>query len=191
MYAHVFNILETVSQVANEWMVHMLEHSPFSDDVSHTFGSDHCQRGKRGNTGEQDGTNDCRMSWIPHHGFGGYDIPSSFRMYFNAKDSPVSFLSTIRTFPNAPRPTTRKRRKWLRFTAKETRRGQLLPLGFRRRQRPRTGADQGRRQRGGKEGRGGSVSCGSSPSPSNSTGLPWPFPMVIGERRFGRCWLFS
>lgn len=189
MYAHILNILETVSQVANEWMVHMLEHSPFSDDVSHAFGSDDCQRGKGEDAGEQDGTNECGMSWMPHEGSGRYDIPSSFRMYFNAKDSPVSFLSTIRTFPNAPRPTTRKRRKWFRFTAHRDGGGQLSPLDFRRRQRAKTGADQGRRQRGEKEeGRGG---CGSSPSPSNSTGLPWPFPMVIGERRFGRCWLFS
>lgn len=28
----------------------------------------------------------------------------------------MSFLSTMRTLPKAPRPTTRSRRKWLRFT---------------------------------------------------------------------------
>ena len=75
-------------------------------------------------------------------------------MYFNAKDSPVSFLSTIRTFPNAPRPTTRRRRKWFKFTAHGDGTGQLWPLDFRRRQRARTEADRGRRQRGGRgEGR--------------------------------------
>lgn len=45
------------------------------------------------------------------------NAPSSFRMYFSANDRPVSFLSTIRTFPKAPRPTTRRRRKWFRLTA--------------------------------------------------------------------------
>lgn len=43
-------------------------------------------------------------------------VPSSFRMYFRAKVRPVSFRSTMRTFPKAPLPTTRKRRKWLRLT---------------------------------------------------------------------------
>lgn len=38
-------------------------------------------------------------------------------MYLRAKDRPVSFLSTIRTLPKAPRPTTRSKRKWFRFTA--------------------------------------------------------------------------
>ena len=37
-------------------------------------------------------------------------------MYFRANVNPVSFRSTIRTFPNAPLPTTRSNRKWLRFT---------------------------------------------------------------------------
>lgn len=41
---------------------------------------------------------------------------SSFRMYFKAKVKPVSFRSTIRTFPKAPFPTTRRSRKWFKFT---------------------------------------------------------------------------
>lgn len=41
---------------------------------------------------------------------------SSFRMYFKANVRPVSFLSTMRTFPKAPFPTTLSNRKWLRFT---------------------------------------------------------------------------
>lgn len=50
---------------------------------------------------------------------GGGDAPSSLRMYFRANAKPVSFLSTIRTLPKAPRPTTRNNRKWLRFTVKQ------------------------------------------------------------------------
>ena len=37
-------------------------------------------------------------------------------MYLRAKVKPVSFRSTMRTFPNAPFPTTRRSRKWLRLT---------------------------------------------------------------------------
>ena len=37
--------------------------------------------------------------------------PSSLRIYFRAKVRPVSFLSTMRTFPKAPLPTTRSKRK--------------------------------------------------------------------------------
>lgn len=43
--------------------------------------------------------------------------PSSFLMYLSAKVRPVSLRSTMRTLPKAPLPTTRSRRKWLRFTA--------------------------------------------------------------------------
>lgn len=50
-------------------------------------------------------------------------LPSSFRIYLRANDRLVSFRSTIRTLPKAPRPTTRRRRKWLRFTASGTRKG--------------------------------------------------------------------
>jgi hypothetical protein len=49
---------------------------------------------------------------------------SSFRMYFNANVRPVSFRSTIRTFPNAPLPTTRSKRKWLRLTSS------VMHIGF-------------------------------------------------------------
>ena len=43
-------------------------------------------------------------------------VPSSFLMYFRANDRLVSFLSTIRTLPKAPRPTTLSSLKWLRLT---------------------------------------------------------------------------
>lgn len=43
-------------------------------------------------------------------------VPSSLRMYLSANDSPVSLRSTIRTLPKAPRPTTRRRRKWFKLT---------------------------------------------------------------------------
>lgn len=43
-------------------------------------------------------------------------VPSSFRMYLSAKVNPVSFFSTIRTFPKAPFPTTRSNRNWFRLT---------------------------------------------------------------------------
>lgn len=35
--AHVFDVLEAVSKVANEWMVNMLEHATLSDNVSYAF----------------------------------------------------------------------------------------------------------------------------------------------------------
>jgi hypothetical protein len=35
--AHVFNILETVPQIADEWVIDMLEHSTLADNVAHTF----------------------------------------------------------------------------------------------------------------------------------------------------------
>lgn len=45
--------------------------------------------------------------------------PSSFRMYFRANVRPVSFFSTMRTFPKAPLPTTRRRRNWFKFTSSQ------------------------------------------------------------------------
>lgn len=42
MDVHVLNVLETVSQVANEWMVDMLEHATLSNDVSNALGSYNC-----------------------------------------------------------------------------------------------------------------------------------------------------
>jgi hypothetical protein len=56
----------------------------------------------------------------------GLNQPSSLRMYFSANVNPVSFLSTMRTLPNAPLPTTRSKRKWLRFTIRSTRVSQRL-----------------------------------------------------------------
>ena len=47
-------------------------------------------------------------------------IPSSLRIYFNAKVKPVSFFSTIRTLPKAPLPTTRSSRNWFKFTIPES-----------------------------------------------------------------------
>lgn len=60
----------------------------------------------------------CRDSRYLAHGR-CESVPSSLRMYLRAKDRPVSLRSTMRTLPKAPRPTTRRRRKWLRFTRKE------------------------------------------------------------------------
>jgi len=37
---HVLDILETIAQIANEWVVDMLEHAPFADDVPYALGSD-------------------------------------------------------------------------------------------------------------------------------------------------------
>ena len=56
---------------------------------------------------------------LRHRGVRGGVPPSSFRMYLRANDKFVSFLSTIRTLPKAPRPTTLRRRKWLRFTVEK------------------------------------------------------------------------
>lgn len=39
---HVFYVLETVAEVANEGMVDMLEHAALSNDVPYAFGSDDC-----------------------------------------------------------------------------------------------------------------------------------------------------
>lgn len=35
--AHVFNVLEAISEVANKGMVHMLEHASLSYDISYAF----------------------------------------------------------------------------------------------------------------------------------------------------------
>lgn len=37
---HVLNVLEAVSQVTNERVVHMLQHSSLSDDIADAFGAD-------------------------------------------------------------------------------------------------------------------------------------------------------
>ena len=108
---HVLNVLETVAQVADERVVHVLEHSSFSDDIADAFGADDCMRCQyprpRHNCGLVGASSGSRWAQF---------APSSFRMYFSANDSPVSFRSTMRTFPKAPRPTTRNRRKWFRLT---------------------------------------------------------------------------
>lgn len=106
---HVLNVLEAVAQVANERVVHVLEHSSLSDDVADAFGSDDwglsqsCRRNRTKHMAKPVQVGD--GAWVIH------GAPSSFRMYFSANDSPVSFRSTMRTFPKAPRPTTRRRRK--------------------------------------------------------------------------------
>lgn len=41
--AHIFNVLEAVSQVAKKGMVEVLEHPPFSDDISYAFRPDDYQ----------------------------------------------------------------------------------------------------------------------------------------------------
>lgn len=35
--AHVFNVLEAISEVANKGMIHMLEHATLSYNVSYAF----------------------------------------------------------------------------------------------------------------------------------------------------------
>lgn len=116
---HVFNVLETVSQVANERMVHVLEHPALSYDVPHTFGSYDYYHGPDISM-EKHCTKVVHRIWVGRRVEAGGAVrrcvPSSFRMYFRAKDKLVSFLSTMRTLPKAPRPTTRSRRKWLRLT---------------------------------------------------------------------------
>lgn len=79
----------------------MFHHPPFPQYVSHTLWPN----------------NFGRLS-VNHffHIDRSCDILSSLRMYFNAKVSCVSFLSTIRTLPKAPLPTTRSNLKWLRLT---------------------------------------------------------------------------
>lgn len=42
--AHIFNVLEAVSQVAKEGMVEVLEHPPFTDDISYAFRPDNYPR---------------------------------------------------------------------------------------------------------------------------------------------------
>jgi hypothetical protein len=97
--------LETVAQVAEEGVVQVLEHAPLSNDVANTLGAYHCCTTSASVPASM-------QSHIVH-------TPSSFRMYLSAKVRPVSFRSTMRTLPNAPLPTTRSSRKWLRFTAGE------------------------------------------------------------------------
>jgi hypothetical protein len=83
----------------------MLQHSPFAYDIANTL------RPHDWST---------RVSFLllfqVMGGSPSNNPPSSFLMYFRANDRPVSFLSTIRTLPKAPRPTTLRRRKWFRFT---------------------------------------------------------------------------
>lgn len=37
----IFYVLETVTEVANKWMIQMFQHPPFPDDVAHTLGPYH------------------------------------------------------------------------------------------------------------------------------------------------------
>ena len=106
---HVFDVLEAVPQVADEWVVHMLEHSSFAYDIADAFRAYDWWAGVS-----------LSPTSTPTELLGSVP-PSSFRMYLRAKDRPVSFLSTIRTLPKAPRPTTLRRRKWFRFTARQPR----------------------------------------------------------------------
>lgn len=86
----------------------MLEHATLSNDIPYTFGSD-----------DWDGEG-YQVSIVTKEPRSGSDsrngAPSSLRMYLSANERPVSFRSTIRTLPNAPRPTTRSSRKWFKFT---------------------------------------------------------------------------
>lgn len=102
---HVLYILEAVSQVADKRMVDMFEHATLSDDVPYALGSDDWSE-KRISIVMSDWWS---TQWL-------VCAPSSLRMYLSANERPVSFRSTIRTLPNAPRPTTRSNRKWFRFT---------------------------------------------------------------------------
>jgi hypothetical protein len=69
----------------------------------------------------------------------------------------VSFLSTILTLPKAPLPTTRRRRKWFKFAASARSCQQVTSRG---------------------KGNEGALDSMGTPSPSNSTGFPWLFPMA-------------
>jgi len=44
---HVLYILKTISQVANEGMVYMLEHASLTNDIAHTFGTYDYERNTR------------------------------------------------------------------------------------------------------------------------------------------------
>lgn len=95
---HVLNILKTVAEIAQKRVVQMLKHASFSDNIANAFGPHHYLT----SFGQLVLPNDCDKL---------RDEPSSFRMYFKAKVKPESFRSTILTLPNAPLPTTRRRRK--------------------------------------------------------------------------------
>lgn len=101
--SHILGILEGISQITNEGMVQMLQHSSFSNDVSYTFRPHNYDR-------------------LTYAGklFGGlragFDELSSFRIYLRANVNLVYLCSTIRTLPKAPFPTTRPRVKWFRPT---------------------------------------------------------------------------
>jgi hypothetical protein len=41
LYSHVFNVLETVSQITQKGVVQVLEHPSFTYDISDTFRSHH------------------------------------------------------------------------------------------------------------------------------------------------------
>lgn len=41
---HVLDVLETVAQIADERVIHVLEHSSFSDDIADAFGANDCMR---------------------------------------------------------------------------------------------------------------------------------------------------
>lgn len=119
---HVFDILKTISQVADEGVVHVFEHSALPNDIADALGSYDCDCERHvsrrrfclhdvGAAGTEDWegykgmTVKARCSTTPD------DIPSSLRIYLRAKARLVSLRSTMRTFPKAPRPTTRRRRK--------------------------------------------------------------------------------
>jgi hypothetical protein len=85
----------------------MLEHAALSYDISYAFGPDDCVLPRMSATTPEADSAGSRV---------GLCVPSSLRIYFKANDRLVSFRSTMRTLPKAPRPTTRSSRKWLRFT---------------------------------------------------------------------------
>lgn len=89
----VFDILKAVPQIAEERMVQVLEHPPLPDDIPHALRPHHYVP--------------CKLH-VEIKPFSAQCPPSSLRMYFKAKVKPVSFLSTMRTLPKAPLPTTRK-----------------------------------------------------------------------------------
>lgn len=110
--AQVFNVLETVSQIAEEGMVEMLEHASLADDVAYTFGPYNCDTASASSSAPGRGAERRRGG---AQGRREHSL-SSLRMYLRAKVRPVSLRSTMRTLPKAPLPTTRSRRKWLRLT---------------------------------------------------------------------------
>lgn len=126
--SHIFHVLETISQIAQKRVIEVFQHPPFTNNVSDTLGSNNWPGVE---TSRISIINILETDLVPlgknrrtKRAYQGSYSPSSFRIYLRANVRPESFLSTMRTFPNAPFPTTRRRRKWLRLTIQKKRSAQ-------------------------------------------------------------------